>query len=29
MQIAGVEPVDDAALFLVENGALFADRPIA
>jgi hypothetical protein len=29
MQIAGVEPTDDAAVFRVENGALFADRPNA
>ena len=29
MQIAGVEAVDDAAVLLVEDGMLAADRPVA
>jgi hypothetical protein len=29
VEIARVEPVDDAALFLIEDGAFFVDRPIA
>jgi hypothetical protein len=28
MQVAGAKPVDDAVAFLVERGALAADRPI-
>jgi hypothetical protein len=29
MQVAGMEPIDDAAAFLVEHGIFLADRPIS
>ena len=29
MQVARVEPIDDAAVFLVESGVVASDRPLA